>query len=160
MSQDARFEDGADRPLHLLALGEDDLAVISALTQDAVLPVTEMRWDRRGRRFAMLLNRFRWEDRATADRRDRPYQRVQSVLTVEDVLGVAVQGVDRSDSELVLSLLSVGFEPGAEGTGRVLLTLAGDGALAIDVECLEVTLHDVTQPYEAPSGRAPRHPEG
>lgn len=157
MSGDARFEDGADRPLRLVALTPEDLQVISALVQDAVLPGTEMRWDRRGRRFALLLNRFRWEDADAAARRGRPYERVQAVLTIEDVRHVASQGIDRSDPDLVLSLLAVGFEPGEDGTGRVLLTLAGDGAVALDVECLEVTLRDVTRPYRAPSGKTPAH---
>jgi hypothetical protein len=40
----------------------------------------------------------------------------------------------------------------------VILTLAGDGALALEVEALEVTLKDVTRPYAAPSGHAPGHP--
>lgn len=158
MTDDARFRDGAERPLRLMAVTGEDLQVISALAQDAVLPVTEMRWDRTRRRLAVLLNRFRWEDRDAATRRGRPYERVQSVLTVEDVQTVASQGFDRGDPDLVLSLLSVTFEPGAEGSGRVILTLAGDGAVALEVECLEVTLNDVTKPYAAPSGKAPHHP--
>ncbi|TCP39265.1 DUF2948 family protein [Rhodovulum marinum] len=157
--EDARFADGAERPLHLIAVDPGDLPVISALVQDAVFPVTEMRWDRRGRRFAILLNRFRWENREAAELRGRPYERVQSVLTVEDVLAVASQGFDRDDQDLVLSLLSITFEPGKDGAGQVILTLAGDGAVSLAVECLEVTLHDVTRPYEAPSGKAPRHPD-
>ncbi|TCM84754.1 DUF2948 family protein [Rhodovulum steppense] len=155
---DARFADGTERPLRLLALAPEDLQVISALVQDAVLPATEMRWDRRGRRLAMLLNRFRWENREAAERRGRPYERVQSVLSIEDVRSVASQGVERTDPDLVLSFLSIGFEPGEDGAGRVLLTLAGDGAVAVEVECLEVSLYDVTRPYEAPSGKAPDHP--
>ncbi|PTW43882.1 DUF2948 family protein [Rhodovulum kholense] len=158
MTEDARFEDGAERPLHLMAAEASDLEVISALVQDAVLQVTEMRWDRPRRRFAALVNRFRWEDKEAAERRGRPFERVQAVLTVEDVTQVVSQGIDRSDPDLVLSLMAVTFEPGEDGTGRVVLTLAGDGAVALDVECLEVTLHDVTRPYAAPSGKAPRHP--
>ena len=61
---DARFEDGGDKPLRLKALDADDLTVISSLTQDAIFPATEMKWDRKARRFALLLNRFRWEDDA------------------------------------------------------------------------------------------------
>ncbi|EPX82003.1 DUF2948 family protein [Salipiger mucosus] len=59
----------------------------------------------------------------------------------------------------MLSILSVAFEPGAEGAGRLLFTLAGDGVLRADVEALELRLRDVTRPYEAISGKAPRHPE-
>ncbi len=159
MVEDARFEDGGDRPLRLLARDAEDLAVISALTQDAVFPVTEMTWQKNRRRFAALLNRFRWEESGKAAARGRPVERVQSVLTCADVEKIQLQGMDRTDKDLILSLLSISFTPGEDGTGRLLLTLAGDGAIALEVEALEVTLEDVTRPYVAPSKRTPEHPE-
>ncbi|WP_431300655.1 DUF2948 family protein [Tabrizicola sp. BL-A-41-H6] len=154
---DARFEEGGEAPLHLVAVDTDDLHVISTLVQDAVLPVTEMQHDAKRRRFALMLNRFRWEDRVEAERVGRAYERVRSVLVVEDVLKVRTFGFDRADKDLVLSLLSLDFAPGEDGTGRLTLTLAGDGALALDVEALEVRLEDVTRPYRAPSGKVPTH---
>ena len=154
MSDDARFEDGRERPLHLGALDEDDLKVIASLTQDAVFPITEMTWRPRERRFALLLNRFRWEDPG----RDRHgAERVQAVLAFDNVLRVASQGIDRGDADTILSLLSIAFEPGEDGAGFVVLTLAGDGGIRLEVEALEVTLKDVTRPYKAPSGKAPEH---
>jgi hypothetical protein len=156
---DAKFEDGGEAPLALRALDAEDLQVISSLVQDAVFPITEMKWQRRKRRFALLLNRFRWEDRATAEQRGRPYERVQSLLVFEDVSAVASHGIDLGDRETVLSLLSIGFEPGEDGSGRVTLVLAGDGAVALDVECIEAVLRDVTRPYVAPSKSVPRHPD-
>ena len=156
---DARFSEGRERALRLKAQDADDLRVISALVQDAVFSVGEMRLQRKKRRFAVLLNRFRWEDRDAAEARGRPFERVQALLVVDDVLGAAVQGIDLSDRDTVLSLLALEFAPGADGAGRLLLTLAGDGAVALEVECLEVSLRDVTRPYAAPSGRAPKHPE-
>ncbi|MEW2914925.1 DUF2948 family protein [Leisingera sp. JC11] len=154
---DASFEDGREAPLNLGALEEEDLKVLSSLLQDAVFPVTEMSWRAAERRFALLVNRFRWEDRDAAERRGRSYERVQSLLVIDNVLGVSSQGVDRKDKDLVLSLLSVSFEPGEDGAGHVLLTLAGDGAVRLSVEALEVSLRDVTRPYRAPSGQAPDH---
>jgi hypothetical protein len=155
---DARFEDAAEAPLRLKAEAPDDLPVISALVQDAVFPITEMHFESRRRRFALLLNRFRWElDLDSATRGG--HERVQSVLVVDDVQGVATQGIDRGDRDTILSLLSIAFEPGTDGAGRLVLVLAGDGAIALDVECLDVTLRDVTRPYRAPSGKAPRHPD-
>jgi len=74
-----------------------------------------------------------------------------------EVLAARTQGIDRSDRDTVLSLLSVVFAPGEDGTGRVLLVLAGDGVIALEVEALEVTLKDVTRPYLAPSGKVPGH---
>lgn len=159
MTEDARFEDGREAPLRLKALDVDDLSVIAALVQDAVFPASEMQWDRKARRFGLLLNRFRWEDAPNATRRKREFERVQAVLVFEDVLHIQSQGVDKSDKDMVFSLLSVAFEPGEDGAGRIELTLAGDGVIALDVEALEVILRDVTRPYVAPSGKAPSHPE-
>ena len=155
MTEDARFEDGAEAALRLKALSPEDLEVISALVQDAVFPANEMSWDRSKRRFAILLNRFRWED--DARHRHGP-ERVQSVLVVEEAMKVQSQGIQR-DADTVLSTLSVAFTAGDDGTGRIEVTLAGDGAIAIDVEALEVTLKDVTRPYGAPSKSVPGHPE-
>jgi Protein of unknown function (DUF2948) len=154
---DARFEDGAEGPLYLTAQDSDDLAVISALVQDAVFPANEVKYLAKRRQFALLVNRFRWEDRDAATREHRRFERVQSVLSFTDVRRVTAQGVPQGDGDTVLSLLSLAFEPGPDGTGRVVLVLAGDGAVALEVECLDATLRDVTRPYLAPSGKVPDH---
>ena len=154
MTGDARFADGAEGPLRLRALDAEDLRVVSALVQDAVFPASEMRLIRRGRRMALLLNRFRWEAGV------RSPERVQALLVVHDVMAAATEGFTPGDADTVLSLLALEFSPGEDGTGRLSLTLSGDGAVQLDVECIEVTLTDVTRPYGAPSGRAPAHPGG
>ena len=154
---DARFEDGGEAPLRLIAQEAGDVPVISALLQDAVLPMGEMRYDRKRRRLVMLVNRFRWEDREAAKTAGRPYERVRSLLTIEDVLAAKVQGVDLTDKEMVLSILSLDFVAGEDGTGRLMLMLSGDGAVALEVEALDLRLDDVTKPYIAPSGHAPDH---
>lgn len=159
MMADARFEDGAETALTLRAEGPEDLPVLSALVQDAVLAATDIRWDRKGRTLSLFLNRFRWEDRTAAEAAGRPYERVRALLVAADVGGVSSQGFDRHDKDLVLSVLSLAWEAGADGAGRLVLTLAGDGAIAAEAECLDVTLKDVTRPYAAPSGHLPRHPD-
>lgn len=156
---DARFEDGAETALTLKAETTDDLAVLSALVQDAVLVADGMTWDRHGRRLSLFLNRFRWEDRAAAEAAGRSYERVRALLVIGGVAAVASQGFDRHDRDLVLSVLSLLWEPGADGAGRLVVTLAGDGAVAANAECLDVTLMDVTRPYAAPSRHMPRHPD-
>lgn len=158
--EDARFEDGVERPLRLKVESPDDLAIVSALLQDAVAETGEIAWARRRRRFTLLLNRFRWEDADHARRQGRPFERVRTLLVFDDVLTARSDGVDPADKATVLDLLSIVFEPGEDASGRVRLIFAGHGEIALDVECLDVTLTDVTRPYEAPSGRAPSHPEG
>ena len=155
MTEDARFEDGVEAPLRLKAQDSDDLAVLSSLVQDAIFPGNQASWQQSQHRFAILLNRFRWEDNA---RQRHGPERVQTMLIIEDVLAVQSTGVTRDD-EVILSLLSIEFEPGNDGTGALTLTLAGDGAIRIQVETLEVVLRDVTRPYSAPSGAVPDHPE-
>jgi hypothetical protein len=154
---DARFEDGDEAPLYIGAEEPGDLAVMSALVQDAVFPIGEMTYRRGKRQFALLLNRFRWEDREAAAKARRGFERVQTVLAVAHVLAVQTHGIDRGDSDTVLSLLSLTWLPGTDGAGRLTLVLAGDGAIALEVEALEVTLKDVTRPYIAPSGKVPGH---
>lgn len=156
---DARFQDGAEQPLRLAAQSADDLPVLAALVQDAVLPASELRYIRKSRRFAALVNRFRWEDRPAADRARRPYERVQSVLTIDDVTSAQLQGITPGDADMVLSLLTLGFAANDDGSGILTLTFAGDGAIRLGVECVNLTLADMTRPYIAPSRRAPQHPD-
>ena len=159
MTGDARFEDGAqDQPLRLKAEAPDDVEVMSALLQDAVAQTSEMGWTRRTRRFTALLNRFRWEDVPAAKRQGRAFERVRAVLAVDSVLRVRASGVDPADRDLVLALLALTFEPGEDGTGTLRLIFAGDGEIALNVECLDVRLADVTRPHVARS--LPQHPEG
>lgn len=151
--RDARFTDADEGPLRLRALDDEDLRVVSALVQDAVVTVGEASFLRGHRRFAALVNRFRWEGHA------RTPERVRSMLVFENATAVRAQGVNPQDTDLVVSILALAWEPGEDGTGRIIVTLAGDGVIAIEVEALEVLLQDVTRPYRAPSGHAPHHPE-
>ena len=153
---DARFEDGHEKPLNLVAQDADELQVLSALIQDAIFPITEMTWQAKQRRFGLLLNRFRWEEGA---RVQSAPERVQSLLVIDNVLSVASQGVDRAETDMILSILSATFEAGEDGAGDIVFTLAGDGAIRLSVEAVEARLKDVTRPYKAPSKQAPKHPE-
>ncbi|MEO8243574.1 MAG: DUF2948 family protein [bacterium] len=156
---DARFEDAEEGPLRLIAQDVEGLSVLSTLLQDAIFPITEMTYAAKRHRFAMLLNRFRWEDRDAAERQKRGFERVQSLLVFEDVLTVKTQGIDRKDSDTVLSLLSITFIPSEFGAGQIEIILAGDGAIALQIEALDATLRDVSRPYLAPSRQVPTHEE-
>jgi Protein of unknown function (DUF2948) len=156
-NSDARFEDGADAPLHLMAQDAEDLGIIAALVQDAVFPITDMAFDPKRRRFALLINRFRWEDAPAAEVAGRSFERVRSLLVIEDVARVRTNGIDRAERDVVLSVLTMSFAPGPDGMGTLTLTLAGDGAVALDVEALGVQLDDVTRPHKAAARAAPRH---
>ena len=152
MVQDAKYEDAEELPLRLKVQDAEDLAVVSALLQDAVLPMKETSWQPDANRFGMLVNRFRWEDKAHAENGKRAYERVQSMLVIDCVQNVSSMGIDHTNKDQIISILAVNYE-----AGKVVFTLAGDGALALDVECLDITVKDVTKPYGAVSKSAPKH---
>lgn len=156
---DASFHDADPAPLALRAADSEDLQVVATLTQDAILPVADISYDAHQRYLALLLNRFRWEDADQARRESRPYERVRALMVLSDVTRVRSDGIDRDDGDLLLELLDIRWQPGEDGTGRVLLEFAGDGTLAVDVECLNLDLRDVTRPYIAPSRQMPKHPD-
>ena len=95
MTQDARFQDGLEKPLYIGAIDPADIEVMSAFLQDAVVPVSEMKWRKQHRQLAVLLNRFRWEDKDHAQQQSRPVERVQSLLVIDHVRHIASIGIDR-----------------------------------------------------------------
>jgi len=97
--------------------------------------------------------------------RGAEFERVRAVLCFDDVRAARHQGLEGRDADTVLALLAIAWEPEdtneqpgvPAGAGRLTLVFSGDAAIALDVECLEVQLCDVTRPYRAASGRAPAH---
>ena len=159
MTQDAGFNDALDRPLNLGAQDAEDLQVISSLTQDAILTVDDLKWNRAERQLVFLLKRFRWEDVELAKQQGRNPERVQSLLVIQNATGLASQGIDRKQADIVLSLMSLEFSGAEDGVGDLILTFSRDGALKVQVDGLDVALRDVTRPYVAPSKQVPNHDE-
>ena len=144
-----------DDLLRLVALDADDLAIVSAHIQDAVLKVGDLRWMPAENRFVMAMNRFVWEAPAQGLWHKRDYQRRRSALHFARVDGVKSAGIDREAGEAVLELLAVRFEPRREPAGDVILDFAGGGTIRLAVECLEVQLTDLGPAWSTP--HAPRH---
>ncbi|WP_304615617.1 DUF2948 family protein [Paracoccus sp. (in: a-proteobacteria)] len=158
MTRDARFADADPRPLALKAEDEVDLRILSSLVQDAVLAGADISHDARRRCLSLLLTRFRWEDAEAAEAEGRPFERVRSVLAIGDVMRVLSDGVAR-DADTVLALLAIRWQPGEDGTGRLVLDFAGDGTIVAEVECINLDLRDVTRPHLAQARQAPNHPD-
>ncbi|MEM7215031.1 MAG: DUF2948 family protein [Pseudomonadota bacterium] len=130
--------------LKLMALDSEDLQVVSSCCQDAVLRIGDMEYLAGEKRFALVLNRFAWEN-------DNSKVRHRSILHFERVNGVKLQGIDRGSSDMVVSLLAILFEPGELPGGEIELVFAGDGAIRLEVECIEAQLTDMPAAWEAKS---------
>ena len=154
---DASFADGDPKHTQRLALKADDadgLAVVSALMQDAVGKTVDTAWMPTRRIFALVVNRFRWEQGDDAD----SWERCRCGLHAENVLAVRATGFDPGKEQEVFELLSITFEPGEDGTGTVRLDCAGGAAFALDVEALDVRMADLDAVWKTKA--KPHHDEG
>lgn len=132
-------------PLRLLAEDADDLHIISAALQDAILRPVDIVWEPASRRVTLKLSRFCWECGGT---------RVMAAMQFGDVIAVKSRRLPRLP-ESALELLAMDFEPGEAPGGRVILMFAGGGDLRIDVECLDAVLTDLSERW--PAKLAPTH---
>ena len=144
--------------LKLIALDAEDLNVVSAHLQDAVLKVGDMAFVPRERRFAAILNRFDWTTALPGAKRKAPTRR-QTALRLERVIGAQVSGIDLKAGHEVLALLALQFEPlGTEDPqGYLTLVFAGGGAVRLHVECIECEMKDLGPAWQARA--VPKHPD-
>lgn len=143
--------------LKLIAFDADDLAVMSAHLQDAVLKVGDIAYLPRERRFAAIGNRFDWAEALNgANNGSQEYMRRRAALRFERVLGAQLQGIDLAQKDVVLSLLAISYEAGEAPAGSVTLHFADGGAIRLHVECIEAELKDLGPVWRVPS--MPKHP--
>jgi hypothetical protein len=146
--------------LKLIALDAEDLAVVSAHLQDAVLRVSDLAYLKREKRFAAIVNRFDWVGPMGEARKGAKgtakHQRRRSGLRFERVLGAQTSGFDVKAKDAVLNLLAIGFEPTSEPEGYVTLLFSGDAAIRLHVECIEAELKDLGAAWRARA--KPKHP--
>ena len=129
--------------LKLLALDSEDLDVISATTQDAVVRVGDMGFAKADNRFALLMNRFAWEEGG------KTRQRKRAALHFDRVTDVKVAGINTEAVDGVLELLAIRFTETDVPSGTVELAFAGGGTVRLEVEVLEARLQDLGAAWAA-----------
>lgn len=147
MGTEAQPTTPAPEPLRLLAHDADDLMIVSAALQDAILRPVDIVWEKAPRRVTLTLSRFCWECGGT---------RVMAAMQFGDVLAVKSRRLPRGP-ESALELLAIDFEPGEAPGGRIILMFAGGGDLRIDVDCVDAVVADLSERW--PAHMAPEHPE-
>ncbi|WP_420963352.1 DUF2948 family protein [Brucella sp. IR073] len=134
--------------LKLVALDDQDLQIISAHLQDAVLKVGDLDYLPQEKCFVVAANRFVWERAASGLFGKRTFERRRAVLHFGCVTAVKANGIDRSRKDDVLSLLAVRFLPGEAPEGVVEFIFSGNAAIRLDVECVEAKLTDLGPAWE------------
>src|SRR5262245_46437016 len=131
--------------LKLIAEDEEDLAIISAHLQDAVMRVGDIAYLPKSRRFAAFLNRYCWEgcpDNTIGER-------TRSGLHFDNVLSAKAMNVRQDNPDAVVELLALRFHPRGEGAGAIDLLLAGGGSIRLEVEAIDATLRDISEHWPA-----------
>lgn len=154
--------------MKLMAKDAEDLSVVSAVLQDALAPLSEMRHLPEDRRFVMVLNRFRWErsDRvkkpapdagdasfADADDYGDVDLRVHTGLCVDLVKAVRTRGIDRSKPDQFLSLLALNLDG-----DKLNFVFAGGAVIQLEVDSLSLFLQDLDEAW--PTQWRPDHKIG
>ncbi|WP_376701961.1 DUF2948 family protein [Mesorhizobium sp. ISC25] len=135
--------------LKLVALDDQDLSIISAHVQDAVMKVSDLEYLPSVKRFVLTMSRFVWEAKSGFLRQHN--ERRQAVLHFDRVLGAKTSGIARDKPDEVLSLLAISFLALDKPAGIVELIFSGGGAIMLDVECIEARLADVGGAWKATS---------
>jgi DUF2948 family protein len=138
--------------LKLVALDKDDIEVVSAHVQDALVKVADVFWQPREHRFVIALNRFDWMNAVDGDgakSKSPDYRRRRTALRFERVISCKCRGLDQASKDALLNLLVVEFAERDAPAGTVTLTFSGGGAIRLEVECLEAELVDLGEIYAA-----------
>ena len=141
---------GDDQPLKLRAADVEDLTVLAACLQDAILPLSDITYVAAERRFVLVANRFRWE------RRGDGFERINCGVAFNHVRAAKLKRIDRRDRGLLLDLLTLVAEEIAGGYA-VSLICADDRTIRLELDRIEVTAEDYGLPW--PTAARPAHAE-
>ncbi len=140
--------------LRLRAVDRDDLSIIAACLQDALIPLSEMAYLADQHRFVAAFTRFRRECLADPASCEGMTQ-CQSALVFSEVEAVQHSGLDSRFGAVRLELLTLVAAPATDGRIEVTLLFAGDAAIRLRVQGIAATLEDFGDPWPAPV--APAH---
>ncbi len=145
--------------LRLRAEDAEDLAVISACVQDALVSVRDLAYDRDARIFVLVANRFRWEGGARGEEAVRPFERTLCGVSFDEIDGVVYRGFHRSEEDRILSLLAIrpmlGLGISATG-GAIDLEFAGGATIRLTAAAIRCRVRDFGEPW--PTVWQPDHP--
>ncbi len=139
--------------LKLIALDQEDLQIISAHLQDAIVRADEMAYLPNEQRFAAIVRRFNW---ITGE--DGVYERRQSALRFEKIQNAQYKDIPlKEGQDAVLELLAISYEATDDVGGHITLVFAGGGAIRLKADYIEAELRDLGPVWK--THVKPEHPE-
>ena len=150
----AEPERSGEGGLRLRAEDDDDLAVISACLQDALVAVRDLAYDPAARTFWLVANRFRWENAAGEA---ATFERTLCGVAFDEIGEVAYRGFHRSEEDRILSLLAIQTVPDAGGT-VIDLEFAAGATIRLHAGAISCRARDFGEPW--PTTWQPDHERG
>jgi len=159
-----------EQRLRLRAGDAEDMDVVAALLQDALVPLPDMTFQKQQRRFVMVANRFRWResdltegaplrpkplegDASFEDSEDAPaHERINTGVRFDKVLRVQSKGINDHARDQILNLLTIVTEPKS-----ITLLFSEDAVIRLEVEEIRCHVEDVGDPW--PTRWRPHHDE-
>lgn len=159
----------AETPLiRLRARDAEDMQVVAACLQDALVPLGDIAYLKREKRFVMVVNRFKWETsdrdaaapapeagpeadaRFTDDAAEPGFERVNAGVCFDKVQAVRFQGLDLGNKDHILNLLTIQVE-----SDSITLVFSGDILIRLEVGAIACHLEDLSEPW--PTRWQPSH---
>ena len=141
--------------LKLIAKTEEDLRVVSAHLQDAIVNVSDVANLKKNKIFLMQLNRFMWEDVEKGVFRKN--KRIRTILKFENVIKVHSKNIVQSKKDKFLDFLTIETNLMPDNNYAMKIVFAGDSIIEVISEVIEVTLDDQGEAWETKN--IPRHKE-
>lgn len=142
---------GSYVPLSLTVEDPDDLAVVAACLQDALIPLVGIEYDPHAGDFRVIANRFCWECEADSDSKD-PHHRVLAGITFHNVKNVLRKGFESCQQNELMNLLTIHAVP---EENSLYLIFSGGSEIKVEIESLKCHLKDLEDPY--PTSNRPEH---
>lgn len=125
--------------LKLKAFDEDGLTIISSLCQDSIINQSEYGYDKKSKRFAIIMNRFCYEEKESF--------RTKSAIHFDYVESLKIKNIKKEDKDETLVLLAIKFKEIQKPGGSIILEFSGNKAINLLVENIEVFLTDIGDPW-------------
>ena len=136
--------------LKLIAQNDEQLTILSSLAQDSIIKSNEMGYDKKNKRFALLMNRYRHEE-------ENP-SRIRTAIHFDYVESIKSVGIDKESKDEILVLLAIRFEIKSKPSGSIFLEFSDNKSISFDVESVEAFLTDMGEPWKI--SNRPDHGEG
>ena len=145
------------KKLSLVAQNEEDLVVISTLCQDSIIKVANIKWAKKSKRFYLLINRFCWELNDLSKKKSSNMLRINSIMSFNSVLSVKSAGIQQNNNSDITSLLTINYNFFNFEKQAIDLIFSGNSQISLNIECIDVFLKDISEPFEGTTSKQPKH---